>query len=74
MVSPADTTRFAARRVLIRLPRDRAFDPGWRAAADDLLIWTSPVKSLRLRRCGVDGPSLGSPGPGSEAVLDGRSS
>jgi len=37
MVSPAGTVRLAARRVLMRLPRGRAFDPGWRAAAEGLL-------------------------------------
>ncbi|MCX5797618.1 MAG: B12-binding domain-containing radical SAM protein [Elusimicrobia bacterium] len=37
MVSPAGTTRFAARRVLMRLPRNRTFDPGWRAAVEGLL-------------------------------------
>jgi hypothetical protein len=37
LVSPAGTRRLAARRVLMRLPRGRKFDPGWRAAADGLL-------------------------------------
>jgi radical SAM superfamily enzyme YgiQ (UPF0313 family) len=37
MVSPAGTRRLAARRVLMQLPRSRAFDPGWRAAVDGLL-------------------------------------
>ena len=37
LVSPAGTRRFAARRLFIRLPRGRACDPGWRAAAEALL-------------------------------------
>jgi hypothetical protein len=37
LVSPAGATRFAARRVLMRLPSGRKFDPGWRAAVDGLL-------------------------------------
>ena len=37
MVSPAGMRRYAARRVLVRLPRGRKFDAGWRAAVDGLL-------------------------------------
>ena len=37
LVSPGGTTRYAARRVMVMLPRGRKFYPGWRAAVDGLL-------------------------------------
>lgn len=37
LVSPTGKTRYSARRVLVKLPRGRKFDPSWRAAVDGLL-------------------------------------
>lgn len=37
LVSPAGMTRYSARRVLVKLPRGRKFEPSWRAAVDGLL-------------------------------------
>ena len=37
LVSPPGTRRLAARRLFVQLPRDHAFDPGWRDEAEALL-------------------------------------
>jgi hypothetical protein len=39
LVSPADRRRFASRRVFVRLPAGRRFDPEWRAEAEQLLSY-----------------------------------